>query len=152
VDVIHTDAGLYGAPVTSGTVDFWPNGGRTLQPGCPPRNFRPLTDNDLCSHRRSWRFWAESLTAPPGTAFPAVKADDYTDFTRGRVDRSQIAMMGIECATNLSGHYYLQTNAQLPFARGINGTVYDPSTYSVAIPTDSGDSQSSVETTKALAI
>lgn len=47
VDVIHTDAGLYGAPVTSGTVDFWPNGGDTLQPGCPSRNFKPLTDNGM---------------------------------------------------------------------------------------------------------
>jgi hypothetical protein len=30
VDVIHTDAFLYGAPVSSGTVDFWPNGRRIL--------------------------------------------------------------------------------------------------------------------------
>lgn len=45
VDVIHTDAWLYGAPSSTGTVDFWPNGGRTLQPGCPRRNFRPLSDN-----------------------------------------------------------------------------------------------------------
>lgn len=26
VDVIHTDAFLYGAPISTGTVDFWPNG------------------------------------------------------------------------------------------------------------------------------
>lgn len=44
VDVIHTDAGLYGAPKSTGTVDFWPNGGTTLQPGCPKRNYRMLTD------------------------------------------------------------------------------------------------------------
>lgn len=44
VDVIHTDAGLYGAPVSTGTVDFWPNSGKTLQPGCPKRNYIPLTD------------------------------------------------------------------------------------------------------------
>ena len=45
VDVIHTDAWLYGAPVSTGTVDFWPNKGKTLQPGCPKRNYKPLTDN-----------------------------------------------------------------------------------------------------------
>lgn len=45
VDVIHTDAWLYGAPVSTGTADFWPNNGKTLQPGCPKRNYKPLTDN-----------------------------------------------------------------------------------------------------------
>lgn len=45
VDVIHTDAWLYGAPFSTGTVDFWPNSGKTLQPGCPKRNYKPLTDN-----------------------------------------------------------------------------------------------------------
>lgn len=45
VDVIHTDAWLYGAPVSTGTVDFWPNGGKTLQPGCPKRNYKMLSDN-----------------------------------------------------------------------------------------------------------
>lgn len=47
VDVIHTDAFLYGAPVSTGTVDFWPNGGKTLQPGCPKRNYKMLTDNGI---------------------------------------------------------------------------------------------------------
>lgn len=33
VDIIHTDAGLYGQPISTGTADFYPNGGDTLQPG-----------------------------------------------------------------------------------------------------------------------
>lgn len=37
VDIIHTDAGIYGQPIATGTVDFWPNDGKTLQPGCPIR-------------------------------------------------------------------------------------------------------------------
>lgn len=45
VDVIHTDAWLYGAPVSTGTVDFWPNSGKSLQPGCPVRNYKMLSDN-----------------------------------------------------------------------------------------------------------
>lgn len=45
VDVIHTDAWLYGAPVSTGSIDFWPNSGKTLQPGCPKRNYKQLTDN-----------------------------------------------------------------------------------------------------------
>lgn len=45
VDIIHTDAWLYGGPISTGTVDFWPNGGRTLQPGCPRRTYKALSDN-----------------------------------------------------------------------------------------------------------
>lgn len=35
VDIIHTDAGMDGAPRSTGTIDFWPNGGVRSQPGCP---------------------------------------------------------------------------------------------------------------------
>lgn len=34
VDVIHTDAGILGFPKSIGHADFYPNGGRALQPGC----------------------------------------------------------------------------------------------------------------------
>lgn len=45
VDIIHTDAGLYGQPIATGTIDFWPNDGMTLQPGCPFRLGIPLSVN-----------------------------------------------------------------------------------------------------------
>lgn len=34
VDVIHTDAGIFGYPTPIGHVDFWPNQGISPQPGC----------------------------------------------------------------------------------------------------------------------
>lgn len=43
VDVIHTDAWVYGSVFGIGTVDFWPNGGRT-QPGCPKRTYDQSDD------------------------------------------------------------------------------------------------------------
>lgn len=49
VDVIHTDAGGYGAPVKTGTADFWPNGGKSTQPGCPRFAPVPLSDDSKFS-------------------------------------------------------------------------------------------------------
>lgn len=34
VDIIHTDAGIFGYPQSIGHVDFWPNQGISPQPGC----------------------------------------------------------------------------------------------------------------------
>ena len=34
VDIIHTDGGILGNCETMGHVDFYPNGGNALQPGC----------------------------------------------------------------------------------------------------------------------
>lgn len=31
VDIIHTDAGLYGQPYSTGTTDFWPNDGKYVE-------------------------------------------------------------------------------------------------------------------------
>lgn len=127
VDVIHTDAWLYGAPVSTGTVDFWPNGGKTLQPGCPKRNYKMLTDNDLCSHRRSWWFWAESVASTDFPKFPAVKCKSWDHFKDGKCDEeAPLAYMGIDCPMNVSGDYFLQTNGDEPYCKGTAGTKYAP--------------------------
>ncbi|XP_053958549.1 lipase member H-A isoform X2 [Anastrepha ludens] len=126
VDVIHTDAWIYGAPVSTGTADFWPNGGTTLQPGCPRRNYKLLTDNDLCSHRRSWWFWAESVKNEFSEKFVAVKAINWTDFKNGKYieNEDHRVVMGHDCPTNISGDYYLQTNGVPPYARDLAGVTY----------------------------
>lgn len=43
VDIIHTDHTFFGAPVQTGTADFWPNGGKD-QPSCPPPSWDIYSD------------------------------------------------------------------------------------------------------------
>lgn len=52
---------------------------------------------DLCSHRRSWRFWAESVAAKQTPTFHAVKSKNWSDFKKHRVDESYIIQMGLNC-------------------------------------------------------
>lgn len=79
--------------------DFWPNSGKTLQPGCPRRGMLlTLSDTDLCSHRRSWWFWAESVASLENSAFHSANAKSWDDFKKGRIDESSIVNMGIDCS------------------------------------------------------
>ncbi|CAG9785583.1 unnamed protein product [Diatraea saccharalis] len=119
VDVIHTDAGGYGAPVRTGTVDFWPNGGKSIQPGCPRFAPVPLSDDNLCSHWRSWRFYAESVRNPE--AFPASPADSYQKFRSNPTPEVGMIYMGYNCDTKAKGNFYLTTNPVPPFGKGIEG-------------------------------
>ncbi|CAG9796749.1 unnamed protein product [Diatraea saccharalis] len=52
VEGIHTDGGLQGIFNPVGDADFYPNGGRNVQPGC---------DGSGCSHARSFEFFASSV-------------------------------------------------------------------------------------------
>ncbi|XP_041988130.1 pancreatic lipase-related protein 2-like isoform X2 [Aricia agestis] len=140
VDVIHTDAGGYGAPVRTGTADFWPNGGKSIQPGCPRFAPVPLSDDsrakgtkpkhkhkkvntlfhrDLCSHWRSWRFFAESVRNPE--AFPASPADSYSKFRENPTPEVGMIYMGADCDPGARGSYYLRTNSQSPYGKGLEG-------------------------------
>ncbi|XP_031829060.1 lipase member H-A-like isoform X1 [Nomia melanderi] len=118
VDIIHTDAGAYGSIYDSGTVNFKPNFGHRVQPGCPLLVL-PLSQGDYCSHHRSWRFWAETLKNETG--FLAVKCNSDIDFILGLCDNKDIVPMGPATPRNTTGVYYLHTNANSPFAKGIEG-------------------------------
>ncbi|KAL4716352.1 hypothetical protein ACJJTC_006714 [Scirpophaga incertulas] len=116
VDIIHSDAGGYGAPVQTGTADFYPNGGKSYQPGCPLAV--PLTIDSSCSHGRSWMYYAESVrnaTGFPGRQFSLNIAILAT------TEPTNIAYMGYGCSPSANGSYYLSTNSQSPFARGTGG-------------------------------
>lgn len=85
-----------------------------------------LTDNDLCSHRRSWFFWAESVASKHEKSFPSIKCKNWDNFKEGRSEEeAPLGYMGIDCPMDVSGDYYLQTNGEVPYSRGLEGTVYD---------------------------
>ncbi|KAG5669189.1 hypothetical protein PVAND_017083 [Polypedilum vanderplanki] len=115
VDVIHTNGLAAGAPISTGTVDFWPNTGKLIQPGCI---------GNVCSHQRSWRYWAESVASKDSKMFAAVKCASWDEFKKRRCDFDIVAYMGINCPTNTYGDFYLQTNKQNPFGKGMGGVKF----------------------------
>ncbi|XP_034256703.1 pancreatic triacylglycerol lipase-like [Thrips palmi] len=122
VDVIHTDAGFNGYDGNDGTIDFWPNGGRRPQPGCRFGETDFYNALTLCSHQRSWRFFAESVNSE--TAFPAVSCPSWLAFQSGScpVDDNNIVYMGYAAAdTNHTGTFYLRTAASQPYGLGMGG-------------------------------
>ncbi|KAJ8710491.1 hypothetical protein PYW08_009006 [Mythimna loreyi] len=113
VDVIHSNAGVYGLDETIGHVDFWVNGG-CEQPGCLLQT---------CSHSRSLEYFAESMLSPD--AFIGVKCNNYYSFRRGKCDRNDMSIMGYYTPASVTGDYYLYTAAESPYGTGALGTTYD---------------------------
>ncbi|XP_064922986.1 pancreatic lipase-related protein 2 isoform X2 [Columba livia] len=139
VDIIHTHAGhLFfdfapGILQTCGHLDFYPNGGKKM-PGCKQLRVPPATRdiNDLmreyrsiaCGHKRSLRYYAESIVTPNG--FVGYQCKTYRAFVLGKC---------FPCPKEgcpLMGHYadrfsnktekeeqkiYLNTGACPPYAR-----------------------------------
>ncbi|XP_055839374.1 lipase member I-like [Episyrphus balteatus] len=115
VQAIHTGSGTYGQPKPIGHVDFWPNYGRK-QPGCSNRLIViPFTMEDLCSHQRSWRFWAESVANVYGTN-PRFLALPFSN-----AYNTIPTEMGINCPISARGNKWLRTNNEPLFARGKYG-------------------------------
>ncbi|CAK9828823.1 Lipase member H-A [Anthophora retusa] len=118
VDVIHTDMGGYGLALSIGHADFFPNFGLRPQPGC--WLFAPLlSPTDVCSHERSYRFYAESIGS---NAFIGVKCGSKFDVFSGLCNPNEIAVMGYGASSKMRGNYYLKTNEVSPYARGLDGT------------------------------
>ncbi|KAL6436730.1 hypothetical protein ACFW04_004868 [Cataglyphis niger] len=119
VDIIHTDVRFYGIAKITGTVDFFPNGGLRVQPGCP-LNTTINTKQDFCSHHRSWRFYAESLTDE--SAFQGVECPSLYYFYSGKCNNNTRVIMGYGTSNNAQGSIYLVTADQSPFGLHEEGT------------------------------
>ncbi|XP_023946501.1 pancreatic lipase-related protein 2 isoform X1 [Bicyclus anynana] len=117
IDVVHTNPGLFGFPQPIGDVDFFPNYGQWIQPGCW---FDQLLKNSEfnyvygCSHNRSWRLFAESVRNPAG--FPATLCRDWRSATASC--RFMVhGYMGFGAQPPAKGQMFLLTNEKPPYAR-----------------------------------
>lgn len=111
VEVIHTCGGLLGWSDPLGHVDFFPNDGTLIQPGCG------LDLAGACSHSRSHEYFGESITTSVG--FYAYQCSSYNDYEDGNCYSNSIALMGEYTSRSASGRYYLDTTKSSPFARGL---------------------------------
>ncbi|KAK5641788.1 hypothetical protein RI129_010335 [Pyrocoelia pectoralis] len=119
VDVIHTDAGVFGYPISIGDTDFYPNGGSLLQPGCEVSSLAEkmyIEQLVNCGHVRAWKLYGESVRNPK--AFPATKVK----VAQNRSERSfkfvTGAYMGFGVNTSSArGNYFLITNQDLPYGK-----------------------------------
>lgn len=103
VQIIHTNAGKYGIVSSRGHADFYPNAGYK-QSGCELE----LIADDVCSHRRAWVFYQESVY--PRKPFLAVKCDSFDDFKEGKCKNNQITKMGLSGERD-EGNFYLITHS-----------------------------------------
>lgn len=106
VDCIHTCGGLLGLSEPICHVDFYPNGGRHVQPGCY------VFDFGRCSHRRSYEYFAESIL--PTHKFPALMCKKFND-TPNDCTNSDV-YMGNYVNRSARGVFFVHTNKVFPYA------------------------------------
>ena len=87
-----------------------PNGGEAHQPGCEDEDAFGID----CSHARAPDFYIESITSDIG--FLAWQCDNFQDFMAGFCYGRETNYMGEPANSAKPGIYFLQTNAQKPFA------------------------------------
>lgn len=129
VFVIHTDRGARGFVESIGTIDFFPNNGTSPQPGCENsedgegRLSNKLCVNsiifvfvvDLCSHKRAYEFFTESIKNPNG--FVSTLCLSYEDYENESCAFNYNATLGGEQVDYLDGNYYFNTNAEPPYSK-----------------------------------
>lgn len=81
VQIIHSNGGEFGMLNSTGSADFYPNGG-SHNPGCLVEATGTLFEHHqkFCNHARAWHFYQATVCKP--TAFPAITCKSWDDFLR----------------------------------------------------------------------
>ncbi|XP_013135871.1 PREDICTED: pancreatic lipase-related protein 2-like [Papilio polytes] len=117
VDIIHTDSGIFGFPGPIGHADFYPNGGKSPQPGCNLEVVLPqqlLLNKFFCSHWRSYMFFAESVLRPK--SFVASSCPSWQQYSKGECADAPNVHMGYGTDTRARGNYFLMTHKNSPYS------------------------------------
>nr|XP_018917471.1 PREDICTED: phospholipase A1-like isoform X1 [Bemisia tabaci] len=108
VEIVHTCADYLGLLQPIGHIDFYPNGGSLVQPGCS------YYDVGACSHARSFQYYAEALTT--NRSFIGYPCANIVDFTLGLCDDDDAAKkMGKKYSADSYGKMFLLTRSSAPF-------------------------------------
>ncbi|CAG9811887.1 unnamed protein product [Chironomus riparius] len=108
-EAIHTNAGTLGfdAPITHAS--FYPNWGSS-QPGCG------VDIGGGCAHGRATRLYSESVNSDQ---FRSRQCNGYEDIVaRNCPETGVIGILGGDSAKAIRGVFFLETNAEAPFAMG----------------------------------
>ncbi|XP_072939212.1 lipase member H-like [Epargyreus clarus] len=107
VDIIHSCGGILGYKESHGHADFYPNNGRSPQPGCEGI----LEKIQGCSHGRACLYFEESIEYDSG-GFVAYPCQDWQ--LEGNECKNNSRYMGYP-ATDCKGDYYLRTRNESKF-------------------------------------
>ncbi|XP_033225039.1 inactive pancreatic lipase-related protein 1-like [Belonocnema kinseyi] len=110
VDVIHSCGGVLGFLKPLGHVDFYPNAGTAVQPGCccVPEVM------EACSHGRSYAYYTESINAKNGLL--ATRCSSWDQYINRNCDNEHAVHMGEHVDQSAAGSYFLKTRGEAPFA------------------------------------
>ncbi|KRT80564.1 hydrolase [Oryctes borbonicus] len=106
VDVIHTDGGMLGFNFPIGTVDFFPNGGTAIQPGCSLLKLNIKYSDFFCSHASSHQLFINSINTRRFTAKPC---ESWEKFSKGLCNDARSITFGENVPEIVSGNFYLET-------------------------------------------
>ncbi|XP_018570037.1 lipase member H-like [Anoplophora glabripennis] len=111
VDVIHTNAGIFGTRFSVGDVNIWFNGG-TFQPGCDPitalkRVPGSIAEVVFCNHYQAWRIYVKTIINPK--EYLATKCKNHHDYRKGKCIRNETTYAGMNVSKTARGDYYVDT-------------------------------------------
>ncbi|KAL7011644.1 hypothetical protein ACKWTF_014364 [Chironomus riparius] len=119
VDIIHSNAGVAGTIISTGDLDFWPNGGKTQSHcvGCGQVDLLNAISCNECEHAASWLYYAESVRSQTPN-FKAIKCPkNIFVYDNHTCTGSETAFMGFHASrSSQPGNYYLATRATVPYS------------------------------------
>ncbi|XP_026731913.1 uncharacterized protein LOC113496789 [Trichoplusia ni] len=106
VEAIHTDGNILGLMNPIADVDFYPNGGRHPQPGCPGGI------NSSCSHGRAFEFFASTIRH---NRFTGRQCSNLSQAQNVNCSGGNLNMGNAQINKSGSGIYALRTGSSWPF-------------------------------------